>query len=106
MACVPAPGRCGRDDSRGWRRPVLAHGGAGLRHMGISNETLHSFLDFGLAGLECYAHYRGEAAPRFCLNWREPYDLLVAGGWIATGIRRVSQSSIPLICGWGSWLSG
>jgi predicted metal-dependent phosphoesterase TrpH len=60
--------------------PILAHPGASLRHKGVSEETLRPFLDFGVAGLECYSQYHDEATTRFCLDWCARNDLLVTGG--------------------------
>jgi predicted metal-dependent phosphoesterase TrpH len=60
--------------------PILAHPGASLRRVGVNDETLHPFLDFGIAGLECYACYHDEATTRFCLEWCDRHDLLITGG--------------------------
>jgi len=60
--------------------PILAHPGISLRHAGITGETLRPFLDFGIAGLECYSHYHDEATTRFCLDWCTSHDLLISGG--------------------------
>jgi hypothetical protein len=60
--------------------PVLAHPGASMRRVGITAETLGLFLEFGIAGLECYTHYHDQATTRFCLDWCERRDLLVTGG--------------------------
>jgi len=60
--------------------PILAHPGVSLRHAGVTDETLRPFLDFGVAGLECYSHYHDEATTRFCLDWCNRYDLLITGG--------------------------
>jgi predicted metal-dependent phosphoesterase TrpH len=60
--------------------PILAHPGASLRHAGVTGETLRPFLDFGIAGLECYSHYHDEATTRLCLDWCIRHELLVTGG--------------------------
>jgi len=60
--------------------PVLAHPGASLRHTGVTGEVLCPFLDFGIAGLECYSHYHDEATTCFCLDWCKRHDLLITGG--------------------------
>ena len=60
--------------------PILAHPGVSLRHVGVADETLRSFLDFGIAGVECYSHYHDGATTRFCLDWCSRHDLLVTGG--------------------------
>jgi len=60
--------------------PILAHPGASLRHVGVTERTMRPFLDFGIAGLECYSQYHDEATTRFCLEWCARRDLLVTGG--------------------------
>ncbi|MBE9507504.1 MAG: PHP domain-containing protein, partial [Chloroflexi bacterium] len=60
--------------------PILAHPGASLRDAGVTEKTLQPFLDFGVAGLECYHIYNDEATTRFCLDWCAHHDLLVTGG--------------------------
>jgi predicted metal-dependent phosphoesterase TrpH len=60
--------------------PILAHPGVSMRHAGLTEETLRPFLDFGIAGLECYSHYHDEATTRFCLDWCNRHDLLITGG--------------------------
>ena len=60
--------------------PILAHPAVSLRDEGVSEKTLHPFLDFGIAGLECYSHYHDETTARFCLNWCDCHDLLITGG--------------------------
>jgi hypothetical protein len=41
--------------------PIPAHPDASLSHVGVTEETLRPFLDFSIAGLECYACYHDEA---------------------------------------------
>ena len=60
--------------------PVLAHPGLSLRHTGVTERALRPFLDFGLAGLECYSHYHDGATTRFCLDWCIRRDLIITGG--------------------------
>jgi len=60
--------------------PILAHPGASLRHCGVCDEALRPFLEFGIAGLECYSHYHDEDTTRFCLEWCTHRDLLITGG--------------------------
>ena len=60
--------------------PILAHPGASLHHKGVSDETLRPFLEWGVAGLECYSQYHDEPTTRFCLDWCARHDLLVTGG--------------------------
>lgn len=60
--------------------PILAHPGGSLRYTSVVEETLRPFLDFGIAGLECYSQYHDDATTRFCLDWCSRHDLLVTGG--------------------------
>jgi len=60
--------------------PILAHPGATLRRVGVTEETLRPFLDFGIAGLECHSQYHDRAVTDFCLNWCARHGLLVTGG--------------------------
>jgi predicted metal-dependent phosphoesterase TrpH len=60
--------------------PVLAHPGASLNYTGVTEEALRPFLDFGIAGLECYACHHDEATTCFCLDWCNRHDLLITGG--------------------------
>ncbi len=60
--------------------PILAHPGESLRYTSVTEETLRPFLDFGIAGLECYSQYHKDATIRFCLDWCNHYDLLITGG--------------------------
>ena len=60
--------------------PILAHPAVSLRDGGVSEKTLHPFLDFDIAGLECYSHYHDETTARFCLDWCDRHDLLITGG--------------------------
>lgn len=59
--------------------PILAHPGAGLGP-GVTDEALEPFLDWGVAGLECYSYAHDETATRLCLQWCARHDLLVTGG--------------------------
>jgi predicted metal-dependent phosphoesterase TrpH len=59
---------------------ILAHPGASMRRMGISEGALCSFLDFGVGGLECYSQYHDEATTRLFVDWCDRHDLLVTGG--------------------------
>jgi predicted metal-dependent phosphoesterase TrpH len=60
--------------------PILAHPGANLHQAGVTEEALRPFLDFGIAGLECYACYHDEATTRFFVDWCDRNDLLITGG--------------------------
>ncbi len=60
--------------------PVLAHPGVSLREQGVSEESLAPFLEFGIAGIECYAHHHDEATTQTCLAFCARHDLLITGG--------------------------
>lgn len=60
--------------------PVLAHPGLSLQAQGVTERTLTPFLDFGIAGLECYARYHDPATTKTCLDFCSRHDLLVTGG--------------------------
>ncbi len=69
--------------------PILAHPGVSLRRAaerarqggtGITEEALDPFIEFGIAGLECYSHYHDEASTRFFLHWCNRHGLLITGG--------------------------
>ena len=77
--------------------PILAHPGASLRHACVSEETLHPFLDCGIAGLECYSHYHDEATTRFCLEWCARHDLLITGGSDCHGGFVGRELGIPVV---------
>jgi predicted metal-dependent phosphoesterase TrpH len=77
--------------------PILAHPGVSLRHTDVTGETLRPFLDFGVAGLECYSHYHDEATTRFCLDWCTRHDLLVTGGSDCHGGFVGRQLGIPVV---------
>ncbi len=77
--------------------PILAHPGASLRHAGVTEETLCPFLDFGIAGLECYSHYHDEATTRFCLDWCNSHDLLITGGSDCHGEFAGRELGVPIV---------
>lgn len=60
--------------------PVLAHPGATLRDPGIDEASLAPFLDFGLAGVECYSYAHDEAATAAYRAFCRRHGLLVTGG--------------------------
>jgi predicted metal-dependent phosphoesterase TrpH len=60
--------------------PVLAHPGASLRGRDVDERTLAPFLEFGIAGLECYSSYHDAATTEACLAFCARHDLLVTGG--------------------------
>jgi len=59
--------------------PILAHPGATLGER-LGEEMLLPFLDWGVAGLECYSSYHDGATTRLCLDFCRRYGLLVTGG--------------------------
>ncbi len=60
--------------------PILAHPGASLRAVGVTEETLRPFLDWGIQGLECYSSYHDEETTHVCLAWCARHGRLVTGG--------------------------
>ena len=76
---------------------ILVHPGASMRRTGITEETLRSFLDFGIAGLECYAHYHDEATTRFFLDWCDRHDLLITGGSLSHGGFVGRELGVPVV---------
>jgi predicted metal-dependent phosphoesterase TrpH len=60
--------------------PILAHPGNSMRRKAVTGEKLNRFLDFGIAGLECYSNYHDEATTRYFLDWCAHHDLLITGG--------------------------
>jgi predicted metal-dependent phosphoesterase TrpH len=77
--------------------PILAHPGASLRNVGVSEETLQPFLDLGIAGLECRHIYNDEATTRFCLDWCARHDLLVTGGSDCHGGFAGRELGVPVV---------
>ncbi|MEE8391735.1 MAG: PHP domain-containing protein, partial [Anaerolineae bacterium] len=77
--------------------PILAHPGASMRRAGISEEMLRPFLDFGIAGLECYSHYHDEATTRFCLDWCNRHSLLITGGSDCHGGFAGRELGVPIV---------
>jgi predicted metal-dependent phosphoesterase TrpH len=77
--------------------PILAHPDASLHQVGVTDETLHPFLDFGIAGLECYACYHDEATTRFCLDWCDRHELLITGGSDSHGGFVGRELGVPVI---------
>jgi predicted metal-dependent phosphoesterase TrpH len=59
--------------------PILAHPGVSPGP-GVTDAALEPFLDWGIAGLECYSWAHNEATTRYCLDWCARHDLLVTGG--------------------------
>jgi predicted metal-dependent phosphoesterase TrpH len=84
--------------------PILAHPGASLRQVGVTEETLRPFLDFGIAGLECYACYHDEDTTRFCLEWCERHGLLITGGSDSHGGFVGRELGVPVIDFADLWL--
>jgi predicted metal-dependent phosphoesterase TrpH len=77
--------------------PVLAHPGDSLHQVGVTEETLRPFLDFGIAGLEYCAHYHDQAMTRFCLEWCNRHDLLITGGSDSHGGFVGRELGLPVI---------
>lgn len=77
--------------------PILAHPGASMRREGITEEKLNRFLDFGIAGLECYSHYHDEAMTGFFLDRCARHDLLVTGGSDCHGGFVGRELGVPIV---------
>ena len=77
--------------------PILAHPGVSLREVGVTEETLRPFLDFGIGGLECYSHYHDETTTRFCLDWCDRHDLLITGGSDSHGGFVGRELGVPVV---------
>jgi len=60
--------------------PILAHPGASLKHSGVTETTLAPFLDYGIAGLECYSKYHSDETTAFCIDWCTRHNQLITGG--------------------------
>jgi len=75
--------------------PVLAHPGMSLRQHGIDEKTLAPFLEFGIAGLECYSSYHDPQTTRACLTFCARHDLLITGGSDCHGGFAGRQLGIP-----------
>ncbi|HIQ01394.1 MAG TPA: hypothetical protein EYH30_04600 [Anaerolineales bacterium] len=59
---------------------MLAHPGLSFHRQGVSEESLAPFPDFGIAGLECHAHYHDPATTQTCLDFCTRHNLLITGG--------------------------
>jgi len=77
--------------------PILAHPGSSLRYAGVTAESLRPFLQFGIAGMECYSQYHDEATTRFCLDWCARHDLLVTGGSDCHGGFVGRELGVPIV---------
>lgn len=60
--------------------PVLAHPGSSLDAQRLNEKGLVPFLEFGIAGLECYTPHHDDAATGACLAFCARHDLLITGG--------------------------
>ena len=77
--------------------PVLAHPGATLRDPSIDEDALTPFLDFGLAGVECYSYAHDEAATAAYRAFCQRHGLLVTGGSDSHGGFAGRQLGIPRV---------
>jgi len=59
---------------------IAAHSQAAMEGARVSEELFERFLEWGVAGLECYHPNHDEAATALCLEWCERKGLLITGG--------------------------
>ncbi len=60
--------------------PVLAHPGLSFGRSGLDEKDLAPFIEFGLAGVECYSPYNTPEVTRTCLAFCRRWALVVTGG--------------------------
>lgn len=76
--------------------PILAHPGTNLLQ-GVTDKALRPFLEFGIAGLECYSSAHNEATTHFCLEWCVRHDLIATGGSDSHGGLVGRELGIPVV---------
>jgi predicted metal-dependent phosphoesterase TrpH len=77
--------------------PILAHPGISLRRVGVTEETLCPFIDFGIGGLECYSQYHEKGTTRLCLDWCDRHELLITGGSDSHGGFVGRELGVPVV---------
>lgn len=78
--------------------PVLAHPGASLKDAGgVTEESLASLLDLGIAGIECYSQYHDAPAAALCVDFCWSHDLLITGGSDYHGGFVGRQLGVPVV---------
>ena len=77
--------------------PILAHPGVNIRDGAIAEEVLFPFLEFGIAGLECFHIHNGDGTTRFCLDWCARHNLIVTGGSDCHGEFAGRELGIPIV---------
>ncbi|NLE43360.1 MAG: PHP domain-containing protein [Chloroflexi bacterium] len=77
--------------------PVLAHPGASLRDVGVSESTLAPLLEAGVGGLECHSQYHDRATTDFCVAYCRDRGLLITGGSDYHGGFVNRQLGVPIV---------
>lgn len=77
--------------------PVLAHPGTAWYKQGVSEQALAPFIEFGIAGLECYTCHHDQATTQTCLAFCKRHDLLITGGSDYHGGFVGRQLGVPVI---------
>jgi predicted metal-dependent phosphoesterase TrpH len=77
--------------------PVVAHPRAGMEGMCLTEELLDRFVDWGIAGLECYHPGHDDDDCAVCLTWCRQGGLLVTGGSDCHGGLVGRELGVPVI---------
>lgn len=77
--------------------PILAHPGLSLRRQGVTDETLRPFVEFGIAGLECYSYAHNETTTQLLLDWCSCHNMLITGGSDCHGELVARELGVPYI---------
>ncbi len=76
--------------------PILAHPGGSFRHRPIE-EVLETFVEFGIAGVECYTPYHSPETTARCRAFCVRHNLLVTGGSDCHGEFVGRPLGVPLV---------
>jgi predicted metal-dependent phosphoesterase TrpH len=76
---------------------VVAHPRAAMEAMCLSEKLLKSFLEWGIAGLECYHPGHDELETALCLEWCNREQLFVTGGSDCHGGLVGREMGVPAI---------
>ncbi len=75
--------------------PILAHPGGSFRGRGPIEESLPPFLEFGIAGVECYSPYHDAETTARCRAFCVQHHLLITGGSDCHGGFANRQLGVP-----------